>query len=259
MLELQPVSYDIISELRRVLPVWITNDVIGSENIRGSGRPPLSMQSVLEHIPAPDADIKAAMSELFVVELAGQLYIPDAKTLLEAWRSAVPNFNLRGTALHETLHAEDFLDVDGDDEVLAMTKRAIYDAPTPVLPSDEGRRLVGTRFTEDGGAKTAAWVGCLLLETLNDSSSVVEFTTSWRNLLPESWGPSVELGNLPATTYETQGEGTEMTIRWTGRRFADQDLKGTSVSATVDPTNDPQPSAKRNWHEKFRDSRNMKK
>jgi hypothetical protein len=267
------VHLDVRALLKGVVPVWRWNDMIMRDIHQSVGRG-VSKREFFDQIPAPDGQIELAWRDLFAFQHEGRGYVPDHEMLYRAWKQVMHKFNIDG-GLRTVVGAENFLDAGhileddlNDDErvLIDLVRSAIWCAPFLRSPT-------GTAMEQDGSGEldrvtTTAWVGKLVLQHAarrDKSVDAEQFVTSWRNLLPEKWGGGVEIDRLDKESYqlETNADGVSL-IRWTGResgRATDGMAKDTGGLESVAKDSKPGtgPVGKRKWHEKFKDSRNVKK
>ena len=259
VLVLQPVAYDVEVQLKTTLPTWSWH---GNESQRDTGQIATTvspLQEISDQIPAPKYQIEEAWRRLFVIEVHGRAYIPDRKLLLEAWTSILRTFSLRSTLSHKSLRADDFLGETGDGEVLASTKRAIYQSPTirpSIDPGDAAAKMEHHKDMSIDWIATIRWVGELILRNSTGSINLDEFLSVWANLVPESQVPNISPSLFDSTTYEVLDRGDGTVITWKGE--GDSAITTSSTGTVLQTGSDnKQPASKRKWHEKFKASRNM--
>lgn len=273
VLELQPVHLDVRALLKGVVPVWRWNDMIMLDMHRKVGRA-VSKREFFDQIPAPDGQIEHAWRELFAFQLEGRAYVPDQEMIYRAWKQVMHKFNIDG-GLRTVVSAENFLDADSVlEDDLNDGERVLLDlVRNSIWWSALLRGPTGTAMGQDDSAEldrltTTAWVGKLVLQHMakgDNSVDAEQFITSWRNLLPEKWDGGVAIDTLDKESYEleTNVDGVSM-IKWTGResgRATDAIAKdmGGLESVAKDSKSGTGPVGKKKWHEKFKDSRNVKK
>lgn len=273
VMELQPVQLDARALLKALMPVWQWSDMIMQQNQR-SANGALAKREYFNEIPAPDGQIEKAWRELFVVQLQGQHYVPDHETLYQAWKQAMHRFEIDG-AIGTVIGSKNFSNVgnvpeddldDGETEVLNAVRSAIWWSPLLRKPTETAIGLDET--TDIDRAMTTAWVGKLVLQHMAHGEEFVDvqqFTTSWRDLLPEKWGSGVVIEALGKECYqlETNMDGVRM-IRWTraatgGVTDSVVNKKGGRESMAMEMKAGSGTGSKRKWHEKFKASRNVKK
>jgi hypothetical protein len=158
-----------------------------------------------------------------------------------------------------------YLCEDDNRELLEVVGRSIWWSPVLRKPTE-----TATRQDEDGQldeAITTAWVGKLVLQHMasgDKSVDVEQFMTVWRNLLPEKWVRGVGIDVLGQGSYqlETSLDGVAMIRTGVGSgRATDSSAKekGGLESVAEDPNARAGTTGKRKWHEKFKDSRNVKR
>ena len=271
VLELQAVQLDVRALLRGVVPVWHWNDTAMTDR---AGRA-VSKREIFDQIPAPDGRIEHAWRELFAFQLQGRGYVPDHETLCQAWRQVMHRFEIVDGGKGAVLGAKNFLhggntcedDLnDGERELLDEVRSAIWWSPLLRKPTEKAAGQ-----DEDGELDqeaTAAWVGKLVLSHMASGDKVVDaeqFMIAWRNLLPEQWGSGIGFDSVDQERYqlETNVDGVNM-IRWTGGepgRAVDgiPREKGGLESVAKDSKPAAGTVGKRKWHEKFKDSRTVRK
>jgi sister chromatid cohesion protein DCC1 len=270
VLELKPVQLDVQGLLQSVVPVWkwSNTETIGIDEVATNGVA-VSKEEIFDQLPAPETQIEDAWRRLFAFEVRGYGYIPDQETLYRAWKEVMDIF-VGEEGREAKLSADIFLGgghlrEDDNRELLEVVRRSIW--WSPVLRKPRG---TATGQDEDGELDetiTTAWVGQLVLQHMagrDQPVSVEQFMVVWRNLLPEKWGRGVGIDALRQESYrlETSVDGVAMikTGLRTGRA-ADSSTKETGglESVTRDPNARAETAGKRKWHEKFKDSRNVKR
>jgi sister chromatid cohesion protein DCC1 len=269
VLELKPVQLDIQGLLQSMIPVWKWNntDTIDLNEVAAKGAA-VSKREIFDQLPAPETQIEDAWRRLFAFEVRGHSYVPDQETLYRAWEEVMDIF-VSEEGREAELSAGIFLGgrylCEDNRELLEAVGRSIW--WSPVL-----RKPTGTAPGQDEDGEldetiTTAWVGRLVLQHMangDQSIGVEQFMTAWRNLLPEKWGRGVGIDVLGQGSYqlETSVDGVA-TIRTRGRTDGATDSstkeKGLLESVAKDPNARAGTTGKRKWHEKFKDSRNVKR
>jgi hypothetical protein len=245
MLELLPATIDIEGYLCKLLPTY-NQDQLAQHFENGSTQSFDEEQddsrSMFSQIPTPDTSIRKAWKQLCVsrspqlsAEARIQYFIPTAQLLESAWKSVYAAYSIR-TSGKGAMTRDDFED-DGDDELLTV-KMAIWD----LLRSDDGLNRT----------KTVAWVVRVLWDVVGTSGASGKVSRDdlediWRNHLPWEWIHDATIDKLEAGTYELYTDGGQELVRWIDRSH--------TVRAVQPAVAKP---GKRKWHEKFRESRNMK-
>jgi hypothetical protein len=270
VLELKPVQLDVQGLLQSMVPVWkwSNTDTIDLDEVAAKGVA-VSKREIFDQLPAPETQIEDAWRRLFAFEVRGHGYVPDQETLYRAWEEVMDIF-VGEEGREAELSADIFLgggDVCEDDnrELLEVVGRSIWWSPVLRKPTetapgqDEGGEL--------DEAITTAWVGKLVLQHMasgDQSIGVEQFMTAWRNLLPEKWGRGVGIDVLGQGSYqlETRVDGVAMIRAGVGSGRATDGSpkeKGLLESVAKDPNARAGTTEKRKWHEKFKDSRNVKR
>lgn len=271
VLELKAVQLDVRALLKGLVPVWQWNDMTMLDIHKSVGGA-VSKREFFDQIPAPENRIEHAWRELFAFQLRDRGYVPAQETLYQAWKQVMHKFNMDG-GIRPGLGPENFLEAtleddlnDGERELLNLVRSAIWCSPTLRKPAD-----IATEQNEIGEldrAITTAWVGRLVLQHMSQDDRAVnaeQFITKWRNLLPEKWSNDLGFDLLNQSSYhlETNIDGVK-SIRWVGED-CDREMNGVAKEkdGLGSLVRDTKPAAgavgKRKWHEKFKDSRNVKK
>ena len=270
VLELKPVQLDVQGLLQSIVPVWkwSNTDTIDLDEVAVKGVA-MSKREIFDQLPALETQIEEAWRRLFAFEVRGHGYVPDQETLYRAWEEVMDIFVGEGGREAE-LSAGIFLGggylcEDETRELLEVVGRSIW--WSPVL-----RKLTETASRQDEVGEldekiTTAWVGKLVLQHMASGDQPVgveQLMTVWRNLLPEKWGRGVGIDVLGQGSYhlETSVDGVAMirTRAETGRETdSSTKEKGLMESVAKDPNAGAGTTGKRKWHEKFKDSRNMKR
>ena len=250
MLELLPASVDIEAHLRRLLPVY-DEDQLTSLFERGGELAQVDSESEKEYIevasqiPASDVSIRKVWQRLCVSRTPGsrkRCFIPTLSLLQSAWNSALAAYHIRasGTGPMERL---DFDDVnDGAGELLPVKTalwRRLCSKDGSSLDMDQTVMWVVRTLWE------CTWEGLATEHRKTDKLSRVEGI--WRDALPREYSKRASVDQLEVGTYELYEEAGEEMIRWTQK---------TGVVPALQPA--AAKPGKRKWHEKFRDSRNVK-
>jgi sister chromatid cohesion protein DCC1 len=270
VLELKPVQLDVQGLLQSVVPVWKWSnaDTVDIDEVAANGVA-VSKRDIFDQVPAPEIQIEDAWRKLFAFEVRGHGYIPDQETLYRAWEEVMDIF-VGEEGREAELSAQIFLGggylcEDDNRELLEVVGRSIWWSPVLRKPTE-----TATGQDEDGQldeTTTTAWVGKLVLQHMasgDKSVDVEQFMTVWRNLLPEKWGRGVGIDVLGQGSYqlETSLDGVAM-IRAgveSGRaRDSSTKEKDGLESVVKDPNARAGTTGKRKWHEKFKDSRNVKR
>jgi hypothetical protein len=248
ILELLPATTDIEARLRDLLPVY-NQEQLTSLFERCSEMPLHNGQEghtqFSSQIPAPEVLIKKVWQQLCISRCPSSqedYFIPTARLLESAWNSALATFNIRARG-QDVMERADFEDGKDHTDDLLSVKIAIWH----LLSSGDGTVLKTT--------ETATWVIRTLWQSMweiptpehGQTVSRSELEATWRTALPRFYAAEASVDKLEAGTYEPYEQHGEEMIRWTGQpKFA--------------PVAQPEASkpGKRKWHEKFRDSRNMK-
>jgi sister chromatid cohesion protein DCC1 len=270
VLELKPVQLDVQGLLQSMVPVWkwSNTDTIDLDEVAAKGIA-MSKREIFDQLPAPEIQIEDGWRRLFAFEVGGHGYVPDQETLYRAWEEVMDVF-VSDEGCEAELSAGIFLGggylcEDDNRELLEAVGRSIW--WSPVL-----RKLTETAPGQDEGGEldeaiTTAWVGKLVLQHMasgDQSIGVEQFMTVWRNLLPEKWGRGVGIDVLGRGSYqlETSVDGVA-TIRTgvatDGAADSTTKEKGLLESVAKDPSTRAGTTGKRKWHEKFKDSRNVKR
>jgi Sister chromatid cohesion protein Dcc1 len=259
--------------LKGAVPVWRWNDMIMLDvHPRPGGA--ISKRESFDQIPAPDGQIEHAWRDLFAFQLEGRGYVPDQETLYQAWKLAMHKFAIDG-GFRAVMGVENFLDLDhvseddADDserELLNAVRSAIW--WSPVLRKPTGTAFGQEEIGELDQVMTTAWVGKLVLQHMSKGDTAVDaeqFITEWRNLLPEKWSVGLGFDVLDQESYHLETDvGGVRIIRWLGEdcsRATNGLAKEKGVLESVAKDSKPEAGVvgKRKWHEKFKDSRNIKK
>jgi hypothetical protein len=251
MLELLPAIVDIESHLRKLLPTYDhdqltklfeksdASTLLGEEKQGGFAK-------IASQMPAPDSSIRKTWRRLCVslcprdsTSLQERYFIPTTQLLESAWKSVYAAYSIRASrdGLMEKVDFED--GGEGMDELVPV-KAALWarlSLADGSLERDETLTFVirthwQSMWTSPRGTKT---------------EDRFELEELWRDLLPRQWSNDAVIDKLETETYELYSEGDREMIRWKAR----------SSSSLAAPTTTAKPG-KRKWHEKFRDSRNVK-
>ena len=250
MLELLPATVDIEAQLRKLLPLYDQDQLTrllerGGELVQHDNESETEYIELTSQIPAPDVSIRKVWQRLCVSrtpESGSHCFIPTLSLLQSAWNSALAAYHIRagGTGAMKQL---DFDGVDDGAGELLPVKTALW------------RRLC----SEDGSSldmdQTVIWIvrtlwDCMWEGPANEhrrTEKRLEVEDMWRNALPREYRKHASVDKLEAGTYELYEEAGEQIIRWTRKSGVVPALQPTSTKP-----------GKRKWHEKFRDSRNMK-
>jgi sister chromatid cohesion protein DCC1 len=270
VLELKPVQLDVQGLLQNMVPVWkwSNTDPIDLDEVAAKGMA-MSKMEIFNQLPAPETQIEDAWRRLFAFEVRGHGYVPDQETLYRAWEGAMDVF-VSEEGREAELSAGVFLGggylcEDDNRELLEAVGRSIW--LSPVL-----RKPTGTAPGQDEDGEldetiATAWVGRLVLQHMASGDQYIgveQFMTVWRNLLPEKWGRGVGIDALGQGSYqlETSADGVAMirTRVETGRETdGSTKEKGLLENVAKDPNARTGTTGKRKWHEKFKDSRNVKR
>ena len=270
VLELQAVQLDFRALLRSLVPVWRWNDGPMLDRARSN----LSKRELFDHVPAPDDKIEYAWKELFAFQLNGRGYVPDSKTLYHAWKQVMLRYTL-SEGIGAVLGAQNFSepsnasedDLDnGERELLDAVRYAIWWSPALRNPAEKATKQDEIRELDQ--VITTAWVGELVLRHMGNGGKAIDaeqLTISWRNLLPEQWGNGLGFDLLDQDSYQlrTAASGQRI-IEWVGEdnssvTSAVVKEKGGLESVARDAKTGSGTVGKRKWHEKFKDSRNVKR
>jgi hypothetical protein len=270
VLELKPVQLDVQGLLQSVVPVWkwSNTNTIDIDEVAANGVA-VSKREIFDQVPAPEIQIEDAWRKLFAFEVRGHGYVPDQETLYRAWEEVMDIF-VGEEGREAELSADIFLGggylcEDDNRELLEVVGRSIWWSPVLRKPTE-----TATEQEEDGQLDetiTTAWVGKLVLQHMASGDKYVDveqFMTVWRNLLPEKWGRGVGIDVLGPGSYELEtsldGVATIRTGVETGRATdSSTKEKGGLESVAKDPNARAGTTGKRKWHEKFKDSRNVKR
>lgn len=271
MLELKAVQLDVWALLKGLVPVWQWNDIMMPDNQNKTGVA-MSKGELFNQIPAPENQIEHAWRELFAFQLQGRGYVPAQDTLYHAWTQVMDKFNMDG-GFRPGLGPEDFLEAaseddfnDGESELLNLVRSAIWRSPVLRKPADIAMQQ--NDIGELDRAITTAWVGRLVLQYMSKDGKAVDagqFISKWRNLLPEKWSSDLGFDLLNQDSYHLEvGADGVKSIRWAGEGSG-RETNGAAKEkdGLGSLARDTKPAAgavgKRKWHEKFKDSRNVKK
>lgn len=296
VLELQKVEYDVVAHLRRVLPVWGQGTIVGAtgpdvkkkEVFDQIPAPDAWIEEAWRMLFVMELD------ENGQDEGDSPVFIPDTETLLEAWEDAMRGFVLgggpRGMGNERVLEARDFLE-DDEDAKRALSigtraaKRAIWRSPV-LRGVGQGDGEIGEALEPLYQKATTKWVGELIMGSEGEkvvsenegNSKGQRFLERLWQLLPESWADGVKFGEKGAgqswgfvieeeegklggsmvTWRETDGgaaagpEGTERPgAKGSQAKKSGQEAKGAAAAAPG--------LGKRKWHDKFKESRNIKR
>ena len=270
MLELHAVQLDVRALVRALLPVWQWNDM----DVLDVARRGFSKKELFDQVPAPDVQIEHAWRELVAFQFKGGAYVPDYETLYQAWKEVMLRFTLN-RGLGVMVGAKDFLEVDnttGDDlddgerELLDAVRCAIWWSPSLRKAPETAAKQ--DQIGELDQERTTGWVGKLVLRHITNSGKGVDaeqFMASWRNLLPERWGVDLGFDLLEQDSYQLGPDlNGQRVIKWTGEDncTATSAMTGGNdglASVAKDSKTGTGLVGKRKWHEKFKDSRNIKK
>jgi hypothetical protein len=250
ILELLPATIDIEAQLRKLLPLYDQDQLTrllerGGELVQHDNESETDYIELTIQIPAPDVSIRKVWQRLCVSrtrELRKRYFIPTLSLLQSAWNSALAAYHIRagGTG---TMKRSDFDDVDDGAGELLPVKTALW------------RRLCSKDGSSLDMDQTVTWVvrnlwECMWEVPANEhtrTERLLEVEDIWRNALPREYRKDASVDKLEAGTYELYEEAGEEMIRWTQK---------SGVVPALHPT--AAKPGKRKWHEKFRDSRNVK-
>ena len=270
VLELQAVKLDVQALLRSLVPVWRWNDGVMLDRARST----LSKRELFDQVPASDEKIEHAWKELFAFQLNGRGYIPDANTLYQAWKQVMLRYIL-GEGIGAVLGAQNFLEAgnaseddldDGERELLQAVRYAIWWSPALRKPAETATNQDEIRKLDQ--VTTTAWVGKLVLHHMADGGKAIgteQFTTSWRNLLPEQWGNGLGFDLLDQDSYQFRTDVSgQRVVEWIGEDSSSATSavakeKGGLEIVAKDAKTGAGTVGKRKWHEKFKDSRNVRR
>jgi hypothetical protein len=270
VLELKPVQLDVQGLLQSMVPVWkwSNTDTVDIDEVAANGVA-VSKRDIFDQVPAPEIQIEDAWRKLFAFEVRGHGYIPDQETLYRAWEEVMDIF-VGEEGCEAELSAQIFLGggylcEDDNRELLEVVGRSIWWSPVLRKPTETAMGQ-----DEDGQLDetiTTAWVGKLVLQHMasgDKSVDVEQFMTVWRNLLPEKWGRGVGIDVLGQGSYQLETSLDGVAIIRTGvesSRARDSSTKEKDglESVVKDPNARAGTTGKRKWHEKFKDSRNVKR
>jgi Sister chromatid cohesion protein Dcc1 len=270
VLELKPVQLDVQGLLQSMVPVWkwSNTNTIGLDEVAARGIA-MSKREIFDQLPAPETQIEDAWRRLFAFEVGGHGYVPDQETLYRAWEEVMDIF-VSEEGREAELSAGIFLGggylcEDDNRELLEAVRRSIW--WSPVLRKPTGTAPGQYEDGELDETITTAWVGRLVLQHMangDQSTGVEQFMTAWRNLLPEKWGRGVGIDVLGQGSYqlETSVDGVAKIRTREGTDGATDSStkeKGLLESVAKDPNARAGTTGKRKWHEKFKDSRNVKR
>jgi sister chromatid cohesion protein DCC1 len=255
MLELLPVSHDVKSMLRRVLPVYNASDALSAEEMRSyflSHSTNSSKKQLLADIPAPDSQSERGWRDLLAFEAEGRCARPSNSLLLSIWRSIIDYATLNRLDLTGEV---DFMGFFGKEHTVdAAPAAAVAEAihrhlEDSTLPHSTASSLQLDRL------KTVRWTGLALLqahaeESAPGSFSLADYICQWQDLLPERWREDATLEKLPAASYAAVTLDGGETITWIG---TDDSASVPAQSAAPEATKVT--AGKRKWHEKFKAQR----
>jgi hypothetical protein len=270
VLELKPVQLDVQGLLQSVVPVWKwgNTNTVDIDEVAANGVA-VSKREIFDQVPAPETQIEDAWRKLFAFEVRGHGYVPDQETLYQAWKEIMDIFvGEEGREAELSAHVflgGGYLCEDDNKELLEVVRRSIWWSPVLRKPTETATEQEEDRQLDE--IITTAWVGKLVLHHMASGDKYVDveqFMTVWRNLLPEKWGRGVGIDVLGPGSYELEtsldGVATIRTGVETGRTTdSSTKEKGGLESVAKDPNARAGTTGKRKWHEKFKDSRNMKR
>jgi sister chromatid cohesion protein DCC1 len=259
MLELLPVSHDVKSILRRVLPVYNASDALSAEEMRSyflSHSTNSSKEQLLADIPAPDSQSERCWRDLLAFEAEGRCARPSNSLLLSIWRSIIDYATLNRLDLTGEVDFTSFFGkehatpVDAAPAPAAAVAEAIHrHLEDSTLPHSTASSLQLDRL------KTVRWIGLALLqahaeESAPGSFSLADYICQWQDLLPQRWREDAALEKLPEASYAAVTLDGDVTITWIG---TDDSASVPAQSATPEATK--LTAGKRKWHEKFKAQR----
>lgn len=252
ILELISTIVDIEAHLQKLLPTFGQEQLMrlfekGGELTQLDDEQDDGYKSVASQIPAPDRSILKLWRHMCVsryprasASLQEQHFIPTVQLLEAAWKSAFAAYNIRAGGMGDMKKIDFEDDGEGVDEMVQV-KAAVWN----YLVSDDGSSL--------DREKTVTWVLRTLWEFMSTSAKMATIQNSteledfWRDQLPREWKTAVTIDKLEAGTYEIYTDGGINMCRWTEKSRTTPIIQ----AVTAKP-------GKRKWHEKFRESRNVK-